>query len=235
MCLMPAELSANAARSVEQLGYDLIVLDMSEFQKMDGGPQLSLASILTNVYPEDRNDDDHTYAIDFRNALSFAHTIATLAYRGGKAMRGAPESFSSFKIGDPPKTPGQILAHISDLLDWAITLCDGKQAWNNSTPQNWAQDTARFHENPFVASTTALLQGRISAESAAGLFQGPIADALTHVGQINMLRRLAGVPIRGGELSPSRNHCRSCRGGPGYRGAEGVHQPEPVAGSADLW
>lgn len=135
-----------------------------------------------------------THAIDPERAL-LRHTLATLAYRGGKAMRGAPESFSSFKIGDPPKTPGEILAHISDLLDWAITLCDGKQAWNNSKPQSWAQDTARFHD------TIRRLDDRIAggadlAESAAGLFQGPIADALTHVGQINMLRRLAGVPIR---------------------------------------
>jgi hypothetical protein len=136
-----------------------------------------------------------THAIDPERAL-LRHTIATLAYRGGKAMRGAPESFSSFAIGDPPKTPGQILAHIGDLLDWAITLCDGKQAWTNAKPRTWAQDTERFHE------TLRRLDDRIAggadlAESAAGLFQGPIADALTHVGQINMLRRLAGVPIRG--------------------------------------
>ncbi|HXD23397.1 MAG TPA: hypothetical protein VN613_08560 [Gemmatimonadaceae bacterium] len=136
-----------------------------------------------------------THAIDPERAL-LRHTIATLAYRGGKAMRGAPESFSSFKIGDPPKTPGQILAHIGDLLDWAITLCDGKQAWNNSAPRTWAEDTARFHE------TLRRLDDRIAgggdlAESAGALFQGPIADALTHVGQINMLRRLAGVPIKG--------------------------------------
>jgi hypothetical protein len=136
-----------------------------------------------------------THAIDPERAL-LRHTIATLAYRGGKAIRGAPESFSSFKIGDPPKTPGQILAHIGDLLDWAITLCDGKQVWNNSSPQTWAQDSARFHE------TLRRLDDRIASgadltETAAALFQGPIADALTHVGQINMLRRLAGVPIKG--------------------------------------
>jgi hypothetical protein len=135
-----------------------------------------------------------TNAIDPERAL-LRHTIATLAYRGGKAVRGAPESFSSFKIGDPPKTPGQILAHIGDLLDWALTLCDGKQAWNDSTPQSWAADSARFHD------TLGRLDARIASgaplsESAAGLFQGPIADALTHVGQINMLRRLAGVPMR---------------------------------------
>jgi hypothetical protein len=136
-----------------------------------------------------------TNAIDPERTL-LRHTLATLAYRGGKALRGAPESFSSFKIGNPPKTPGQILAHMGDLLDWAITLCDGKQAWNDSQPQTWAQDTARFHD------TLARLDARIAggadlAESPAALFQGPIADALTHVGQINMLRRLAGVPIKG--------------------------------------
>jgi hypothetical protein len=136
-----------------------------------------------------------THAIDPERAL-LRHTVATLAYRGGKALRGAPESFSSFKIGDPPKTPGHILAHINDLLDWALTMCDGKEAWHDTPPQTRAQGTERFHE------TLRRLDDRIAsgvdlAESAAGLFQGPIADALTHVGQINMLRRLAGVPIRG--------------------------------------
>ena len=135
-----------------------------------------------------------THAIDPERTL-LRHTIATLAYRGGKALRGAPESFSAFEIGSPPKTPGQILAHIGDLLDWAITLCDGKQAWANTTPRSWAEDTARFHD------TLRRLDDRIASgadlsASAAELFQGPIADALTHVGQINMLRRLAEVPIR---------------------------------------
>jgi hypothetical protein len=136
-----------------------------------------------------------TTAVDPERTL-LRHTLATLAYRGGKAMRGAPESFSSFKIGAPPKTPGQILAHIGDLLDWAITLCDGNQAWKNSEARTWAEDTQRFHE------TLARLDARIASgaplsESSAALFQGPIADALTHVGQINMLRRLAGFPIKG--------------------------------------
>ena len=29
------------------------------------------------------------------------------------------------------------------------------------------------------------------------MFQGPIADALTHIGQIGMMRRMAGAPVRG--------------------------------------
>ncbi len=136
-----------------------------------------------------------TNAIDPERAL-LRHTIATLAYRGGKAIRGAPESFSSFKTGDPPKTPGVILAHMSDLLDWALTLCDGKQAWHDSAPQSWAADSARFHE-ALARLDARIASGAPLSETAGGLFQGPIADALTHVGQINMLRRLAGVPIRG--------------------------------------
>jgi hypothetical protein len=136
-----------------------------------------------------------THAIDPERTL-LRHTIATLAYRGGKAVRGAPETFSSFRTGDPPKTPGEILAHIGDLLDWALTLCDGKQAWHNSTPRSWAEDSARFHDT-LRRLDERIASGAPLSESAGALFQGPIADALTHVGQINMLRRLAGVPIKG--------------------------------------
>ena len=64
------------------------------------------------------------------------HTLATVAYRGGKALRGAPPEFSTFE-GAAPQTPGRILAHICDLFDWALTIVDGAQAWHNSTPQSW--------------------------------------------------------------------------------------------------
>ena len=136
-----------------------------------------------------------TTAVDPERAL-LRHTIATLAYRGGKAMRGAPEGFSTFEVGTPPKVPGRILSHVCDLLDWALTMCDGKPAWRNTEPQSWAADSARFHDG------LARLDSRIASGAPlftppGGIFQGPIADALTHVGQINMLRRLAGVPVRG--------------------------------------
>jgi hypothetical protein len=124
------------------------------------------------------------------------HTVATLAYRGGKAVRGAPASFSSFQASEGTRTPGQILAHINDLMAWALHLVEGRQVWEKSTPGAWEADVAKFH---------AALQ-RLDARLASGeplgcpaekLFQGPIADALTHVGQIAMLRRMAGVPMRG--------------------------------------
>lgn len=124
------------------------------------------------------------------------HTLATLAYRGGKAVRGAPDGFESFRAGDSSRTPGEILAHIGDLFDWAFWLAQGEHRWRNSTPLLWDQEVTRFFSlverfDVYLASDAPL------GFSAERLFQGPIADALTHVGQIAMLRRMAGSPVRG--------------------------------------
>ena len=124
------------------------------------------------------------------------HTVATLAYRGGKAVRHAPEGFATFRIGANTRTPEKILAHIGDLLNWASALAQGKHDWHNSAPRPWNQEVERFF------SALKKFDEHLAAEaplefSAEKLFQGPIADALTHVGQITMLRRLAGAPVRG--------------------------------------
>lgn len=124
------------------------------------------------------------------------HTLATLAYRGGKALRGAAESFAVFRAAESTRTSAEILAHIGDLLDWALSIADGRETWHDSVPLAWPNEVARF----FAAL------GRLDARLAGGaplqtpadkLFQGPIADAFTHVGQIAMLRRMAGAPMRG--------------------------------------
>ncbi len=122
------------------------------------------------------------------------HTLATLAYRGGKAVRNAPPSFAAFSGGT--RTPAAILAHIGDLLDWARHMADGKPVWHDSTPLPWEDEVARFHR------ALAVLDERLASAEPLGvepgaIFQGPIADALTHVGQIAMLRRMSGAPIRG--------------------------------------
>ena len=124
------------------------------------------------------------------------HTLATLAYRGGKAVRDVSVDFPAFRAGDRGRTPLEILAHIGDLLDWGLTIAKGKQAWNNPKPQAWNQEVERFFGglnefDQYLASAKTL------ACTPEQLFQGPIADALTHVGQIAMLRRLAGTPMRG--------------------------------------
>jgi hypothetical protein len=132
---------------------------------------------------------------DPRRAL-LRHTVATLAYRGGKAVRGAPASFAAFKAGPTTRTPGEILAHIGDLLDWGLSLARGEQRWNDSPARAWEHDVARFFSalrafDDYLASDAPL------GAPAEKLFQGPVADALTHVGQIAMLRRLAGTAMRG--------------------------------------
>ena len=111
-------------------------------------------------------------------------------------VRGAPASFSRFRAGEGSRTAGQILAHINDLLAWALHLVEGRHVWSDSAPEAWEDDVAKFH------SALERLDARLAAAELPGcpetkLFQGPIADALTHVGQLAMLRRLAGVPLRG--------------------------------------
>jgi len=124
------------------------------------------------------------------------HTVATAAYRAGNALRGAPDSFASFAAGDKTRTPAQILAHMGDLFDWALSMAQGKQAWHDSTPLPWNAEVERF----FAAVgkfDDYLASGEPLDASVEGLFQGPIADTLNHIGQIAMLRRLVGSPIKG--------------------------------------
>jgi hypothetical protein len=123
-------------------------------------------------------------------------TVATLAYRAGKALRGAPTTFSDFSVGPSSRTPGQILAHMCDLLDWGLTMANGNEKWNVSSPAPWERDSARFHAG-LDAFDKRLASADELGVSEYQLFQGPIADALTHTGQLTMLRRLAGAPVRG--------------------------------------
>jgi hypothetical protein len=124
------------------------------------------------------------------------HTVATLAYRGGKTLRGAPAGFSQFSAAPGTRTPGQILAHVCDLFDWALKMAGGVHEWHSQAPQTWEQDTARFFAG-LEAFDRRLASGALIGFNAERMFQGPVADALTHVGQIAMLRRMAGAPIRG--------------------------------------
>ena len=124
------------------------------------------------------------------------HTLATLAYRAGKVLRDAPPDFHAYQPVEPGRTAGQVLAHMGDLMDWALSIVEGRQTWNDSPPQAWDADVRRFFDS--LARLDASLAGPLaSAAPSERLFQGPIADALTHVGQLAMMRRLAGAPIRG--------------------------------------
>lgn len=123
------------------------------------------------------------------------HAVATLAYRARKTLHGAPPDFTSFDAASP-QTPGRLLAHLCDLFDWALSIANGAQKWSNSTPGDWERDTARFFA-ALEAFDRRLASGEPLPCAPEQLFQGPVADALTHVGQLAMLRRLAGAKITG--------------------------------------
>src|SRR5262245_16595045 len=117
------------------------------------------------------------------------HTLATLAYRAAKATRGAPEAFASFSPGPTSRTAVEILAHMGDLMDWGLSMAVGEPRWRSATPLPWDEERARF----FAA--VRAFDDRIASADAprydlTRLFQGPIADALTHTGQLTMMRRL---------------------------------------------
>lgn len=131
------------------------------------------------------------------------HTVATVAYRGAKAVRGAPDSFAAFRASGTTRTPAEILAHIGDLLDWALSIAKGNETWNNAEPLPWKDEIERFHAALAAFDDYLASDGELSARCER-IFQGPIADALTHVGQIAMLRRLAGEPIKGENYSRAK-------------------------------
>ena len=145
------------------------------------------------------------------------HTVATLAYRGGKALRGVPDAVARHRAGPRTRTPLEILAHVNDLFDWAIHLCAGQHIWRDSTPGSWDAEVARFHAG------LAALDARLASPEPLGfpeekIFQGPVADALTHVGQIALLRGMAGAPVKG------ENYFRALI----EAGRVGPDQPAPV-------
>jgi len=124
------------------------------------------------------------------------HTLATLAYRGAKAIRNAGPNFADYGLPENSQTPAKILAHMGDLMDWAFAMSEGRQEWHESSLLAWEKECERFFTalkkfDDYLASEKPL------AASTERLFQGPIADALTHVGQLAMLRRMAGVPVGG--------------------------------------
>jgi hypothetical protein len=123
------------------------------------------------------------------------HVVATVAYRGGIAVSDSPENFAAFRVDATARTPGEILAHIGDLLEGSLYLVKGEFVYVTSTPLPWGEEVSRFFSavnalDSYLASDAPL------ACPVEKLIQGPIADALTHVGQIVLLRRVAGKPVR---------------------------------------
>jgi hypothetical protein len=124
------------------------------------------------------------------------HCLATIAYRAGKVVRDVPEAFAKYQPPENARTPERILTHIGDLFDWALSMAKGQGVWKDSQPLPWAQEVERFFGS--LKRFDDYLEGNEALHaSPEKLFQGPVADALNHVGQLAMLRRMAGFPIMG--------------------------------------
>lgn len=124
------------------------------------------------------------------------HIVATIAYRGGKALRDAPPGFGSVRAAPTSRSAVEILAHIGDLFDWCSGLADGTHRWAPESSDDWDEQVARFHAG------LAALDTRFASDEPLGmeptrLIQGPLADSLTHIGQISLLRRVAESPVKG--------------------------------------
>jgi len=124
------------------------------------------------------------------------HMLATIAYRGGKALRGAPEGFGATRVGPESRTAVEILGHMGDLFAWGLALADGEHRWSETRSDDWDAQVDRFFAG-LKAVDARLASPEPLGRPAKRLLQGPFADALTHIGQIAMLRRLADSPVRG--------------------------------------
>ena len=130
------------------------------------------------------------------NREIFQHIVASLAYRATKTLRDVPDTFATFRMDPKSRTPVEILAHMGDLFDWALSMLKGEDIWHDSRPQDWNREIARFCDS-LQKFDKYLADNKKIACSLNKLFQGPVADAFTHVGQLAMLRRFSGAPIRG--------------------------------------
>jgi hypothetical protein len=122
------------------------------------------------------------------------HALATLAYRGAKALRDAPATFASYDGAG--RTPLNIVAHLGDLMEWSVSMADGTRKWHATEPSTWEAECGRFFAALQAFDDYLASDAEIQCELTR-VFQGPVADALTHVGQLAMLRRMSGASIQG--------------------------------------
>lgn len=123
------------------------------------------------------------------------HLVATIAHRAGHCLRDAPPGFPDFAAGAGVRTPAQILGHLTGLMHAAGALLTGAPR-RESPAAGWEAGIAAFEDA--LRGLDAAIAGAAAWREPLPALQGPLADALTHIGQLALLRRLAGAPIAGG-------------------------------------
>src|SRR5688572_9244264 len=124
------------------------------------------------------------------------HLVATLAYRAAKVLRDTPPGFATADVGgETTRRPIQIVAHMADLMAWANTFVQGEVKWTAAGGEDWNVEVHRFFSG-LATLDRELANDSRPLNSAEQIIQGPLADALTHVGQLALLRGMAGAPVR---------------------------------------
>lgn len=123
------------------------------------------------------------------------HTVATLAYRAEKVLREVPEGFADVRLAPSGRTAVEILGHMADLMEWGTRFATGQYLWQPGEPASWEESRDRFFRG-VAALDVALANPAPDSHPLEVIFQGPIADALTHVGQLALMRGAAGLAVR---------------------------------------
>ena len=123
------------------------------------------------------------------------HVVATLAYRAAKVLRDVPDGFATASFGTTTRIPVQIVAHMADLMAWGVTIARGDYKWTAGGSGDWQTEVQRFFDE-LAALDAQLASAAPPDASIEQLIQGPLADTFTHVGQLSMLRGMAGTPVR---------------------------------------
>ena len=137
---------------------------------------------------------DGTATIDAARA-TVRHLVATLAYRAAKVLRDVPPEFATRSFGAATRRPVVIVAHMADLMAWGVRFAHGEPVWKAEGGDDWNTEVDRFFDR-LAALDRELADGAPFGGSFDTLIQGPLTDALTHVGQLAMLRGMAGLPVR---------------------------------------
>jgi hypothetical protein len=142
-----------------------------------------------------RPDDASTLPADVTARAVLRHVLATVAYRAAKVLRDVPPAFGQMTFGSTTRQPVLIVAHLADLMAWAVSLAQGEYVWKAEGGDDWDVEVRRFFGG-LAALDRELANDARFRGSMDQLIQGPLADALTHIGQLSMLRGMAGAPVR---------------------------------------
>jgi hypothetical protein len=150
------------------------------------------------------------------------HFLAALAYRTQKALRGAPESFANFRVGPTTRTPKELVWHMTGVIGYARTMFHGGRFTPPEVP-TFAEEITRFHDTLAALGTDFADESLTAQISDKQFLQGMLSDAMTHAGQLAMLRRLDGSPV------PSENFIFA------EIRSDNVTEEQPAPAAPDAW